>query len=102
MWLTTLSMRNGSAYLRSVATFVIETYLSRTRSADLDRVANELRDAAARARATDPRIRHVRSYFVADDEIAYHVVEASSAETVEELSRAAGLTPDRIVEAATG
>jgi uncharacterized protein DUF4242 len=85
-----------------VATFVIETYLSRARSADLDRAADDLRAAAARARATDPTVRHVRSYFVADDEIAYHVVEASSAAAVEELGRAAGLTADRIVEAATG
>ncbi len=90
-----------------MATFVIETYLSRARAADLDDAIARLYVAIAAMRAgagrsPGPMPRHLRSYYVADDEIAYHIVEASSADVVDALSRAAGLTPDRIVEAATG
>jgi hypothetical protein len=103
MWLTTLSVRPRSVYGLVVATFVIESYLSRARAGDFDRSVAELRHAVEVAAAGGDRsIRHVRSYYVADDEIAYDVVEASSSETVEQLARDAGLTPDRIVEAAVG
>ena len=81
---------------------MIETYLSRARSADLDRVTADLRAAIARAHEVDPAVRHVRSFFVADDEMAYHIIEATSIETVNELARAVGLLPDRIVEVASG
>jgi hypothetical protein len=85
-----------------VATFVIETYLSRARSADLDRQAADLRAAAERVRAVDPSVTHIRSYFAADDEVAYHIIEAGSQDSVGEMARAAGLVADRIVQAASG
>jgi hypothetical protein len=93
-----------------VPTFVIETYLSRARAMLLDEMAASLRAAVARAGQADaevralPAPRYLRSFYVADDEIAYHLVEIRSAEAASELSRQAGLVPERIVEAeaATG
>lgn len=87
-----------------MATFIIETYLSRARSGTLEAMANRLRAAINRPtgggvppdRAAS---RYLRSFYVADDEIAYHVVESGTAESAAELSRAAGLKPERIVEA---
>ena len=85
-----------------MATFVIETYLSRARAGDLDRAIADLRAAVARAASTATGVRHVRSFYIHDDEMAFHIVEARSVEVVGEVARRAGLTPDRIVEAATG
>ena len=85
-----------------MATFVIETYLSRARAAELDDMAARLRQATGgngRSPAGRAASRYLRSYFVADDEIAYHLVESGSPEAAAELSRAAGLVPERILEA---
>ena len=104
----------------AVATFVIETYLSRARSSALDDIAGRLRAAIdgsdgeprvlARVAAAEPAgaragpPRYLRSFYVADDEIAYHLIEIDTAEAAAELSRVAGLVPERILEAeaATG
>ena len=88
-----------------MATFVIEMYLSRARAAELDNAIARLHIAIAAMPAGPDqprRPRIVRSYYVADDEIAYYIVDASSLDVVAELSRSAGLVPDRIVEAAVG
>lgn len=88
-----------------VATYVIETYLSRTHTGELDAATARLRAAVAATAATaapgkpDGPVRHVRSFFVPEDEMCFHVVEAPSIESTVELSRRAGLSPERIVEA---
>ena len=88
-----------------MATFLIETYLSRERAADVEQQAASLEGViaaivAARSGAR-PHLRHVRSYFVADDETCFHVIEAPSAEAAREIARRAGLTVDRVVEASS-
>ena len=82
-----------------VATYVIETYQSRTRSGELDAATSRLRAVVAAATTIEGPVRHVRSFFVPEDEMCFHVVEAPSIETTAELSRRAGLVPERIVEA---
>jgi hypothetical protein len=89
-----------------VATFLIETYLSRDRAAEMEAQATRLVHAIAQIVAAagpdrSPRLRHTRSYFVSDDETCFHVIEAPSAEVVAEIARRAGLTPDRVVEASS-
>ena len=106
MWVATLSWRLGGAYVRLVATFLIETYLSRERAADMEAQAARLVDAIAEIVAVGGsgrslHLRHVRSFFVADDETCCHVIESPSMDVVEELARRAGLTPDRVVEASS-
>lgn len=89
-----------------MATFLIETYLSRERAAEMEAQASRLVHAIAQVVAASgpdrsPRLRHARSYFVSDDETCFHVVEAPSADVVAEIAHRAGLTPDRVVEASS-
>jgi hypothetical protein len=89
-----------------VATFLIETYLSRERAAEMEAQAVRLVHAIAEIVAgagpdRNLRLRHVRSFFVADDETCFHIIESPSADVVAEIARRAGLTPDRVVEASS-
>ena len=81
-----------------MATFLIETYLPRGRPDDLTAATSSLRTVAANAPPDEQPVRYIRSFFVPDDEMAFHVIEAPSLEATVELSRRAGLSPERIVE----
>ena len=85
--------------VNDMATFVIETYLSRTHTGELDAATARLRAAVDASPPIEGLVRHVRSFFVPEDEMCFHVVEAPSIETTLELSHRAGLSPERIVEA---
>ena len=82
-----------------MATYLIETYLSRSRAGELEAATARLRAALAAASTVEGPVRHVRSFFVPEDETCFHVVEAPSIETTVEISHRAGLLPERIVEA---
>ncbi len=90
--------------MTDVATYVIETYVSRTRTGELDAATSRLRAAVSSVASADGPVRHVRSFFVPEDEMCFHVVEAPSIEVTAEISERAGISPERIVEAkpATG
>jgi hypothetical protein len=85
--------------------FVVETYLSRARASELEEVASRLREASAALTIdptrTDPPVRWLRSYFVAEDEMCLHVFEAASLEAAIRASELAGLKAERVVEAET-
>ena len=78
--------------------------MSRTGTGELDAAAARLRAAIAEMPESAGRVRYLRSMFVPDDEICFHVIEAPSQEVALDAARRAGLTPDRVVkaEAATG
>ncbi len=68
--------------------------------------ADEARSAGRRARAAAEElsregraVRYVRTTFLPDDEMCFHVFEAASADVVEEVSRRAALGHARIVPA---
>jgi uncharacterized protein DUF4242 len=82
-----------------VATFVIESYMSRTGTGELDAAAARLRAAIAEMPESAGRVRYLRSMFVPDDEICFHVIEAPSQAVAVDAAGRAGLTPDRVVKA---
>lgn len=89
-----------------MATFLIETYLSRERATEMEaqtaRIVHAIAEIVAAAGADRvPRLRHARSYFVSDDETCFHVIESPSAEVVREVARRADITADRLVEASS-
>jgi hypothetical protein len=67
----------------------------------------EIAELEARARRTADRlsthgtqVRYVRAIYVPEDELCMHLVDAASADVADDLIRRAGISPDRIVEAA--
>jgi hypothetical protein len=79
--------------------YLIESYLPRTRSGELPTVVGRLRRATERLTAEGTRVRHVRSTFLPGDELCLHLLEAESAATVSEASRRAAIEPARVVRA---
>ena len=80
-------------------TYLVECYLPRARSTELADVATRLSawhgEGAGVAQAT----RYLRSTYVPEDEICFHLFEAESVEAVREASLRASIAFDRIVEA---
>ena len=79
--------------------YLIESYLPRSRSGELPAVVDRLRRATASLRAEGTQARHLRSAFVPDDELCLHLIEAETAATVGEASRRAAIEPARVVQA---
>jgi hypothetical protein len=79
--------------------YLIESYLPRSRSGELPAVVSRLRRATEMLHAEGTHVRHVRSTFVPADELCLHLLEAESATTVGEASRRAAIEPARVVQA---
>jgi beta-phosphoglucomutase-like phosphatase (HAD superfamily) len=77
--------------LTAMAIYVAEAYLSRARASDLESVRERLRDVLT--------VRHLFSYFVPEEETAFHVLQASTPDAVREALERAGVAPDRVVVA---
>jgi Protein of unknown function (DUF4242) len=79
--------------------YLVESYLARTRAVALDGATKRANEAAEAMRTAGIVVRHVRSTFLPDDEVCLHLFEAESLEAVTEVTRRAAIPYDRIVEA---
>ena len=79
--------------------YLIESYLPRSRAGELRAVVERLRRATDSLTAEGTRVCHLRSTFVPNDELCLHLVEAESAAMVGEASRRAAIEPARVVHA---
>jgi hypothetical protein len=79
--------------------YLIESYLPRSRSGELPALVSRLRHATEALTAEGTRVRHLRSTFLPGDELCLHLLEAESATTVSEASRRAAIEPARVIQA---
>jgi hypothetical protein len=79
--------------------YLIESYLPRSRSGELRALADRLRRATETLTAEGARVRHLRSTFLPNDELCLHLLEAESAAIVSEASRRAAIEPARVEQA---
>ena len=78
--------------------FLVEAYTPASVAiAELEARARRAADDLAEG-GTD--VRYVHAIFVAEDELCLHLLDAGSLEAANALVRRAGISPDRIVEAA--
>jgi hypothetical protein len=81
-----------------MASFLVEAYTAAHEVAELDARARAAAEELAHAGRA---VRHVRTIFVPEDEMCFHLFEAASVEVVREASERARLSPQRIVETVT-
>ena len=79
--------------------YLIESYLPRSRSGELPAAVSRLRRATESLAAEGATVRHIRSTFVPSDELCLHLFEAEDEATVGEASRRAAIEPARVVQA---
>jgi hypothetical protein len=79
--------------------YLIESYLPRSRSGELGAVVERLRRATDSLTAEGAPVRHLRSTFIPGDELCLHLFEAESAAAAGEASRRAAIEPARAVQA---
>lgn len=79
--------------------YLVEVYLPRSRADEARATARRAQAAAEELSSKGVPIHYVRTTFLPDDETCFHLFEATSADTVEEVSRRAGLGHGRIVPA---
>lgn len=79
--------------------YLIEAYSGRVSAEEARQAATRVRRAATAMRRRGVPIRHVRSIFLPEDEMWFHLFEAGSAEEVGELASRARLAYDRITRA---
>jgi hypothetical protein len=87
------------AYVRHVAEFLVELYVSRADPLAAEQGAARARVAAEQLTREGVPVRCLRSIFVPEDETCFFLWEAASVETVRETARRASLTVERIAEA---
>jgi hypothetical protein len=79
--------------------YLIESYLPRSRAGELPAVVDRLRRATDSLTAEGAPVRHLRSTSLPGDELCLHLFEAESEATVGEASRRAAIEPARVVQA---
>ena len=84
-----------------MAEFLVESYVPRT---DADGVAGRserAREAASAMNREGCSVRFVRSIFVPEEEMAFYVFEAASADEVRDAAQRAAIEIESVVEAIT-
>ena len=81
--------------------YLVETYLSRSRAGERDARERRARSAAREMTEQGTPVRFESSINVPEDEICFFVFEALSGSTAALAAQAAGLDPFRVVEAMT-
>jgi hypothetical protein len=76
--------------------FLVEAYTPA--GASISEIEERTRLATAEAAGMGQTVRYLRSIFVPEDEICFHLFEADSSEAVRAASERARLMPARIVE----
>jgi hypothetical protein len=87
--------------MSGAAIFVVERYIPRLRSSDIDALARRLAGVTAELRAEGRDVEWLRSHVLADDETCLCVFAAATRADVEEANRRAATAYERIVEAPT-
>jgi hypothetical protein len=82
-----------------VPSFLVETYVPRSRAQDARTTAERARAVAEELSLTGTPVRYVRTTFLPGDETCFHVFEAASEEAVGEVCRRSGMGSPRIVPA---
>ena len=82
-----------------MAEFLLELYVPRQNGAAVKRGAANARRAAQQLTREGTPVRYLRSIFVPEDEICFHLYEAETAEVVREAARRAQLSFERITAA---
>jgi hypothetical protein len=79
--------------------YVVEAYLPRSNAPNARAAGGRARAAAEELSREGTAIRYVRTTFLPEDETCFHIFEADSAASVEEVSRRADLGRARVVPA---
>jgi hypothetical protein len=79
--------------------FIAESYLPRTRRAEVPSLSERARQAAETLAGRGWEVAYLRSAFLPEDELCLHWFNASSSVVVAEVGSLAALEWDRVVEA---
>jgi hypothetical protein len=80
-------------------TYVVESFLPRSRGRELDAMAGRARRAARDLSREGTPVSYVRSVFVSADELCFHFFEAETPRAAQDACTRSGLVVDRIAEA---
>lgn len=80
-----------------MASYLVETYLPR--GAALPEAVAQVRAAAEASCLQGIPVRYLRSIFVPEDEVCFHLLEGPSSDLVAQVGERAGLAANRVVEA---
>ena len=98
----TFPARHRRRSVECVPSYLVETYLARSREADRAASEQRARSAAEDLTRGRTRVRFDHSIHVPTDELCLYVFEATSNGAVALVAERAGLDPIRIVEVSTG
>lgn len=80
-----------------MGSFLVETFAPPLLPEQWDVLVERARDAAVSLSESGTPVVHVRAYHVPEDEMAFHVYEAPSADDARKAAELAGIEPERVV-----